>query len=417
MSDSPLLSTPFVHRLDEDWVVYHPLADRLLILNPTAKTVWDLLCRGYAAPEIAAAFAQHFGISVEQAERDVERVLAELTGDDAQDANEPDFWANLPDIVDSGAEPNRLADCGIFRFGYKQIRVRSAIAQLDESLFARFQHRAMGDEGSADVLEDVLEIARCASAHRLTFCGEVIAEVPTISQMLSRLVELLLSLEHPQRPLLAYCHSAALSRAGRSLLMPGRSGAGKSTLTAFLVAHGFDYLGDDTIAIGEDEMALLPLPTRLSIKSGAWPVLEPLYPMLPGLPTLHRYGRSIRYIDPAGNYHSLQAAAAPSAIVFPAYSADEPTRLDRLQPPQTMIRLLGAHARLSSPATEAKLARLIRFVEQTPAYELTYSDLTDAMHAIEGLLANTTNGQSVSPLSSASVSRCGPDCKDPLHMV
>jgi len=384
LSDSPPLVAPFVHRLDKDWVLYHPLVDRLLILNPTAKTVWDLRCRGYDVAEIATAFARHFGIPVQQAERDVERVLAELTDGNAQGANEPDFWANLPGITNTGAEPGRLADCGVFRFGHEQIRVRSAIAQLGESLFARFQHRAMGDQGGADVLE----IAQYASAYRLTFCGAVIAVAPTISQMLSRLVELLLSLEHPQRPLLAYCHSAALSRAGRSLLMPGRSGAGKSTLTAFLAAHGFDYLGDDTIAIGEDEMALLPLPTRLSIKSGAWSVLEPLYPMLPVLPTLHRYGRSIRYIDPEGNYPSLQAAAAPSAIVFPAYSSDGPTQLDRLQPHQAMIRLLGAHARLSSPATEAKLARLIRFVEQTPAYELTYSDLTDAMHAIEGLLAD-----------------------------
>jgi hypothetical protein len=53
-----------------------------------------------------------------------------------------------------------------------------------------------------------------------------------------------------------------------------------------------------------------------------------------------------------------------------------------------MIQLLEAHVRLLGTATEERLSQFVRFVEQTPAYELTYSELPEAMSAIKDLLAN-----------------------------
>lgn len=170
-------------------------------------------------------------------------------------------------------------------------------------------------------------------------------------------------------------------------MIPGNSGTGKSTLTAFLVANSFSYLGDDVVAIGSEGMALLPLPTCLSIKAGSWPLLESLYPVLPNLATLRRFGRSIRYVEPPGNYDALDAANAPAAIVFPAYCEGAATSLQPLPPVEAMIHLLGAHARLSHPGSGTKLAELVRFVERTPAYQLSYGELTGAMSALDDLLA------------------------------
>jgi len=381
-SGAPSLEESFLCALGEAWVLYYPLTDRLLVLNATAKTVCDLLNQGYQVPEIKRVFVRAFGISDERAARDVEQVLADLThGDPAgeRDPGQAGGWGDGSYVP--AARRDSPADCGGFRFGQNRIRVFSSATELDESFFLRFQHRAVNNG------TEVLEISGDGCAYRLTFCGKVVAEAKTIRQTASRLVDFLLSLEHPERPLLAACHAAAVSREGRSVLIPGGSGIGKSTLTAFLVANGFAYLADDTIAIGDQGTALLPLPTCLSIKAGSWPLLEPLYPVLQRLATLHRYGRSIRYLEPRGNYELLQAAAAPSAIVFPAYSAGEATRLTRVPPVQTMINLLGAHARLSSPGSGAKLAELVRFVERTPAYRLSYGELTGAMNALDGLLA------------------------------
>ncbi|EXI82231.1 MAG: hypothetical protein AW10_00679 [Candidatus Accumulibacter appositus] len=356
-----------------------------------AKIVWDFYSEGYETREIASRLAHDFGIPEEQAERDVVQVLGDLVDHlpqvDDQEGGDAFIWAvessfGCATVADNG----ELANCGVFQFGRSRVRVLSGVAELDQSFFLRFQHRAIGDRmGAAS-----LEIRGNESGYQLTLDGRALADCKTLKQMLSRLIELLLSLEHPHKPMLAYCHAGAVSHRGRSILMPGDSGVGKSTLTGFLVAHGFGYLSDDMIAIGEDGLSLLPLPTRLSIKAGSWTILEPLYPALPKLATFNRYGRSARYIDPPGNYDVLSAAAAPSAIVFPAFSEGAPTRFTALRPHQTMIRLLEANVRLAGwdAATEEKLAKFIRFVEQTPAYELRYSELPGAMEAIEDLLAN-----------------------------
>lgn len=381
----PAIEEPFVRQLHEAWVLYYPLADRLLILNPTAKLVWELVRQGHEEHEIASAFACHFGIAGEQAARDVSRVLAELTDGRTQgDQDEVLAWGLAGPSRDAPVgDQSRPTECGVFRFGQIRLRVHSSVSQAGVSLFARFQHRASRGDGG-----EVLELAKSDSGYRLTLAGSLIAETTALLPFLSRLVELLLTLEHPQQRVLAYCHAAAVSRRGRSLLLPGSSGVGKSTLTAFLAANGFVYVGDDTIAIGEEDFSLLPLPTCLSLKSGSWRVLEPLYPALANLPTMNRFGRTIRYVDPYQNYQAVASTMAPAAIVFPAYATGEPTRLSSLSPTETMIRLVGAHARLATPATEARLAQLIRFVEQTPAYELTYCELPGALQAIEDLLAS-----------------------------
>ena len=346
-----------------------------------------MLGEGFSRHEIVLAFAQHFDISYERAKTDVEPVIDELQEFSAQpdgDKTRSVAMAGFTDIAGSrSGQSGSLKDCGAFRFGESQIRVWSSVEQLDAKFFERFRHRLIHDQGG----EDVLEISGDDLGYRMTFKNKLIGEMLAITQLMSRATQFFLNLEHPDSVLLAYCHAAAVSRGNHSVLMPGSSGAGKSTLTAFLVANGFHYLGDDIVATGEVDNALLPLPTCLSIKSGSWTILDQIYPVLPQLPTLNRYGRVIRYIEPQRNYATLRAAAAPTVIVFPAYKVGETTQLSPLKPMQTMIRLLRANAALLPPATEENLAKFLRFVEQTPAYELTYSELPSALNAIEDVLA------------------------------
>lgn len=366
-------------------MLYYPVSDSLLILNATGKMVWELLQEGYGEDEISAAIAQQFGISEEHALHDIGPVIAELATAGLQ--GEAKEGVTFSDTSHAGnVAPNgdsELGDCGTFRFGEKRIRIRCSASEVLGSFLSRFRHRAVGDGDGTEVLQ----ISESNSGYRLTFREIVVDEVTTTAAMISRVVQFLMRMEHPNTSFLAFCHAAAVCRGNQALLMPGGSGTGKSTLTGFLLAHGFTYLCDDVIAIGEDEAALLPLPTCLSIKSGSWSVLEPIYHVLAELPTFNRYGRLLRYVEPQGNYEVMPAAGAPSAIVFPAYQAGVLTRVQSLGPLETMIRLTGAHAALSRPATQRKLEKFLRFVEQTPAYELTYSELPSALKAIEDLLA------------------------------
>lgn len=348
-------NVPLLHAFGEHWVLYFPAEDSLLILNSLGKAVWEMWSEGCGRHDMVSAFSEHFGLSSERAWHDVGEILATLECVSSANDKLQESAATLPaagGVEDSlgNAPPARFDDCGVFRFGHRRVRVMSAVAEAGASLFRRFAHRALVDEGSADTLE----ISGSDSLFRLTFRGHLIDEVTTINSLLSRLVQLLLGLEHPATNLLAHCHAGAVIRNGRSLLIPGSSGTGKSTLTAFLVANGFAYLGDDIVAIAEGGALLLPLPTCMSIKSGSWPVLEKLYPVLAELPSFNRGARTVRYIEPKGNYETLDEGSAPSIVLFPIYQPGEQTRLSLLPPLESMLRLVGAHASLAATSNRGK---------------------------------------------------------------
>lgn len=44
---------PFLRPFGEHWVLYFPAADRLLVLNPSAKAARQLLAQGYDRNEVA----------------------------------------------------------------------------------------------------------------------------------------------------------------------------------------------------------------------------------------------------------------------------------------------------------------------------------------------------------------------------
>jgi hypothetical protein len=361
--------------LGDGWVLCQPDMDRLVVLNATGKTVWDLLGDGFGQQEIASAFAQHFGLPAEEALLNIRDAIGGL---------EAGFLTRLPGeastkgcaqstpAIQSG--PN--VHCGTFQFGNRRVQMHSALAGIGSAYFSRFGHRAFHDAADADVLE----FSGGPCGYRLTFQGAVAAEANSLAEVVGRAHELILSWEHPKTEFLAYFHAAAVSRGGHCVLLPGVSGIGKSTLTAYLAGHGFAYLGDDFVAMARAGWSLRPLPTCLSLKSGSWPILTALYPQLPHLPMLQCHGRDVRYVEPRQVQY---AGTAPSVILFPSYAKSGDTHLGALAPLQTMTRLLETNTDLQRPATEATLAEFVQFVEQTPAYELVYKDLPSAKAAIE----------------------------------
>lgn len=380
------------HRLDDGWILFRSDIGQLVVLSATGKVVWDLLAEGYGAEEIGSLFAQSFGISVEQASDDVAQVICALQAAAFHPATAelPRTACRVPRAAPSLSDARELpsddmADCGTFRFGQSWLRVCSAIEEIDADYFSRFRHRAAIDSADASLLE----ISGGPHRYRLALEGDLLAEAATLTELAAEISEFLLRLEYPDTDFLAYFHAGGVARSGKSLLLPGISGAGKSTLTAYLVANGFAYLGDDVIAIAAATWSPRPVPTCLSLKSGSWPILEHCYPTLPHLPTVHCRGRRVRYLDPPDPEGSGPPAPAPSAIVFPSYSKGAPARLHALSSLQTMIRLIESNVDLQQPASETTLLEFLRFVEQTPAFELSYSDLKATTGVLGDLLENS----------------------------
>src|SRR5262249_37136280 len=215
--------------------------------------------------------------------------------------------------------------------------------------------------------------------YRLIF-REAAFDAGSLAGLIGCAHELILNWEHPETEFLAYFHAAAVSRGELSILLPGVSGTGKSTLAAYLVAKGFDYLGDDCIALARSNRSLRPLPTCLSLKTGSWPILTPLYPELPSLPVINCHGRYSRYVQPRKARHT---GGERTVILFPSYAKSNTTRVTPLPALETMKRLIWIGTDLYRPTTHATLAEFLKFLEQTPAYELVYSDLSCAKSVIE----------------------------------
>jgi hypothetical protein len=370
----------FALPLGEGWVLSQPDTDQLIVLNATGKIVWDLLYAGLEKDEIASAFALHFGLSFEQASADVSAVISGVDHmwPSTVDSPFPLEAAPRPSaIFPSSAEPplDPKVDCGVFRFDVRLVRVFSTVPELGLDYFSRFQHRTAGEPADADVLE----LSGGSSGYRLTFGQKIVATVNTLRELIGRANGLFLTWEHPDVDFLAYFHAAAVSQSGRAILLPGISGTGKSTLVGYLASRGFAYLGDDLIAMAASDWSLRPLPTCLSVKSGSWPILEAFYPQLSHCQIVQYHGRVVRYVEPTKTAH---LAGAPSLILFPNYAKDQVAKLRPLTRLQTMTRLLETATDFDKPATTAKVTEFLRFVETTPAYEFTYSDLPSALNAI-----------------------------------
>lgn len=380
---------PFVHRLGDGLFLYDPITDRAVVLNATARTVWEFLNEGFTEAAIASAFTRHFGISQTHAAQDVHQIVAELAvlasaASQADSEVAVPLHATIASACDSRQSAS-MQDCGVFHFGNSSVSVRSNIKDMGADYFSRFRNRSASD----DLRPDSLEISIGPASYRLTFRGELVSDVDTLAELSADVNELLLRLEHPDTRFLAYFHAAAVSLDGHSVLISGVSGAGKSTLAAYLTGHGFFYLGDDLIAMTDADRTLRALPTCLSLKAGSWPILTNLYPDLAVAPTVYCHGRAVRYAEPPRIDATMNAAAAPSAIVFPRYRQGEPTRLSACTPLQTMVCLIQASVDLAKPVDEERLSKFIGVVERTPAYELTYSHLPSAMNAIAGLVDGT----------------------------
>lgn len=178
-------------------------------------------------------------------------------------------------------------------------------------------------------------------------------------------------------------HGAMLTRDGTSLFLSGAPGAGKTTLALALAAAGWTLGADDIVTIHPDGRAK-PLPFAACAKSGAWPLLEPLWPELGAeAEWLRADGQWVRYLRPPG-----PTGPQPRCLDLVVALAREPGAAAVLHPAEPLEALgwliESAHSAgwaLDGAALRALAARL----ERARSRRLVYSDLGDAVRVLEDL--------------------------------
>ncbi|HEY9549644.1 MAG TPA: hypothetical protein VIR45_09090, partial [Kiloniellaceae bacterium] len=127
-----------------------------------------------------------------------------------------------------------------------------------------------------------------------------------------------------------YVHAAMLRGTAGAMLLPAPPQSGKTCLAAALAKAGLTYCSDETTLLDPQRFNARGLRTALTVKTGAWQLLQPLYPELRALPAHRRGdGKIVKYLRPPGPAVGADAGAPcrVSSIVFPRYVAGSTTEL------------------------------------------------------------------------------------------
>ncbi|MGD0155667.1 MAG: aldolase [Terracidiphilus sp.] len=178
-------------------------------------------------------------------------------------------------------------------------------------------------------------------------------------------------------------HAACVSRNGRGILLCGDSGAGKSTLAYACARAGFAYTSDDTsyLVNNSDEPRVIGHCHRVRFRPTATEIFPELVgrrlsPRMEGKPSIE-----VPVCELSVPHPSEQADI--HSIVFLARMEGAACRLIRLPDGTATYRL--CRQLYSSGEIRAKHEKILKRFWSTPAYELQYSGLSEAIEALDSL--------------------------------
>jgi HprK-related kinase A len=182
-------------------------------------------------------------------------------------------------------------------------------------------------------------------------------------------------------------HAGVLAIGSRAVIMAATPGSGKSTLSAAMMLSGFRLLSDEFGVLDPESGSLLPMLKPVALKNRSIDVIRDfsehaiLGPTFPGT----RKG-DVAHLAP--DEHSVSAScetAAPTLVIFPSYR--EGATLSIVPQPKEQ-----AFARLAFNSFNYGLLGPLAFnavadiAERTPAYQLTYGSLADAIACLRDLV-------------------------------
>jgi hypothetical protein len=364
--------------------------DRLRVLNPTARRLWEIHRETQDGSRAVAWLVDAYGLSVDQAERDVAALFAadpaagETPTPPALRVTPPyprrEKGATDPAARLAPARATRAYE-GHYRLYDRPFSLRCATADLARAIEPLVAHlRVATAEGPWFTIED----------HDDGFTGwrdqEGLFATLTLDGAVIGLFSEILQYACSERDSIATLHAGAVSDGHTCLVLAESGGSGKSTLTAALLTRGYRYLSDDVAPLERGSGHVVPVPISLNLKPGSVPVLAGLYPELPSLPAWRSGNRSLRFLPPPEFVQHRPDRAYPvAALVFPRYRPHAGLKLDPLDPVSVLTRLVESDTRLDRPLNPAKVGELCAWIEATPAYALTYGDLEAAIKTLATL--------------------------------
>jgi HprK-related kinase A len=185
-------------------------------------------------------------------------------------------------------------------------------------------------------------------------------------------------------------HSGSLERDGLGLLLPATPGSGKSTLTAALAHRGWRLLSDEFGVCDPATGLLRAMLKPIALKNESIEVIRRFAPeaVIGPLFPKTRKGTVAHVAATADAVARRSDAARPALVVLPQWREGSATRLEPVGE-EELFRALAFNAFNYEVLGATGFRAVLRLVRQCHGFRLQYSDLADALPALEALWGET----------------------------
>jgi hypothetical protein len=390
-----------LHLVGDGGILLDSASQRLYSVNTTATFIWFCFEDGLSPEESRQRLQRTFGTTEADAKHYVTDAIREWTmlgflNDGAKDAGEPGSRTGTDIDCDDGPKhavldrPFVAVSERHYRLLDTDFRLRFASHSAEKDIHPFLIPLSEAASGEADPV--VIDVREENGRRALCSGNQVIERWAAADEIVpvAKIALVTLALERSRD--FGALHGAAVCRRPDApcVIIAGVSGSGKSTLTAGLVTDGFFSLGDDTVVLARDTLAVRAVPFGICLKEGAWDLLSRRLPTLADQPIHQRLdGKRVRYFVPEGGIGSPgRGMQNPvQAIVFPRRTADGPACLLRVSHADALSRLASEFCPLGGVLDAEKVEHLIQWVKDIACFELRFATLDEGTKRIGELCA------------------------------
>lgn len=183
-------------------------------------------------------------------------------------------------------------------------------------------------------------------------------------------------------------HAAVVARDGVAMVLPGLPGAGKSTLCAALALRGWQVLSDEHALIPPGTCQVVPVNRPVSLKNASIEVIrafEPASVFGPVTRDTHKGRVAHLKSDLAPGSHDPTPIRV-GVMLFPGYEPGAALSLTERSRAESFI-FAAHHSFNFSVLGEAGFEAMAHYVDGVDCFDLRYSDLDEAVAALDTLVS------------------------------
>lgn len=182
-------------------------------------------------------------------------------------------------------------------------------------------------------------------------------------------------------------HAAVVEKDKFTLILSGQPGAGKSTLCAALVTKGWRLLSDEMAVVDLVEQTLIPIVRPVSLKNESIELIRKFAPsaVIGNVFLDTKKGNVTHMKPPEQSVASSTIRAKARCLVFPRFLADSQIKTNALDKGASVVKLAENSFNYNVLGMQGFNA-LCEIVNQCACFELTYSELDDAVDYFEEIV-------------------------------